>query len=141
MSPITIPFLRRPYQDNRVILTVDGTTRITDIPDIEEMLSTDGHARMKPDGYFRLSKSGNTIYAELPDVKTKPLTSQCTQMWKLADYLADICMSILGKPPEGYEISLTSATEARLQKAIDQRAGYNQDAYKRARQSELEAYA
>ena len=71
MSPITIPFLRRPYQDNRVILTVDGQTRITDIPDIEEMLSTDGYARMKPDGYFRLSKSGNTIYAELPGVKIR----------------------------------------------------------------------
>ena len=71
MSPITIPFLRRPYQDNRVILTVDGTTRITDIPDIEEMLSTDGYARMKPDGYFRLSKSGNTIYAELPAAKIR----------------------------------------------------------------------
>jgi len=72
---------------------------------------------------------------------SKPLTSHCTQTWKLADYLADICMSILGKPPEGYEIALASATEARLQKALDQRAGYNQDAYKRARQSEQEAYA
>jgi len=71
MSPITIPFLRRPYQDNRLVLTVSGETRTADIPDIEQMLSTDGYARMKPDGYFRLSKSGNTIYAELPDTKIR----------------------------------------------------------------------
>lgn len=71
MDGITIPFLRRPVYDNRVVLTVAGTTRTADIPDIEHMLTTDGYAQMKPDGHFRLSKSGNTIYAELPDQKIR----------------------------------------------------------------------
>lgn len=75
MSGITIPFLRRPYRDDRLVLTTAGETRIADIPDVEFMLSTDGYCPLyrndQMSGFLRLSKSGNTIYAELPDTKIR----------------------------------------------------------------------
>lgn len=72
---ITLPFLRRPYRDNTVILSYGGKNHFTDVPALEYMLKTDGYANLKSgkrnSGFLRLSKSGQTIYAEIQDKKIR----------------------------------------------------------------------
>lgn len=74
-SPFTLPLLRRPYRDDNIVLTVSGETHLTTIQALEFMLSTDGYALLHQNeqltGFIRMSKSGNTIYAELPGEKIR----------------------------------------------------------------------
>jgi hypothetical protein len=74
-SPFTLPLLRRPYHDDKVVLTVSGKTHLTTVQDLEFMLATDGYAPLQVNdeisGFMRLSKSGNTVYAEFKDEKVR----------------------------------------------------------------------
>lgn len=71
----------------------------------------------------------------------KPLTGNAPQLWRLADYLCDICHNEIGDPNTGYLATLESFNEQMKQEIMDMRARYRKEANKRMRQAEQEISA
>lgn len=71
----------------------------------------------------------------------RPLPGNAPQLWRLADYLCDLCLKEHGEPEPGYLESLSEFNEQLKQKTTNMRTGYNQTAYKKTKPEEKGASA